>query len=242
MATETSEAQVAGVQEPGPEHVPPASTQEPAGTTAPPASETQAPVAGEQPAADAVPAAPTISVDERVRRGIQAGMDTALSKAERRWETQHAERLQQEALQRQVQSMSAEELGQMMKDNQRMEPIIQQRMQAQRAQDFSVLVRGMLEPIADQAKKAELADMAYSNPSWDAFFGSVQKAIVEQELGKERPKMRRQIQDAQNREQTAAQTVSGPQLGAGLLASHRDLGDMTTDEKLDVGLKELWEE
>lgn len=169
-------------------------------------------------------------------------MDTALSKAEKRWETQQMQRLEQEAFQRQVQSMSAEELGQMMKDNQRMEPIVQQRMQAQRAQDFSALVRGMIEPIADPAKKAELADMAYSNPSWQAFFGSVQTAIVEQELAKERPKLRRQIQDAVNREQTAAQTESGPQLGAGLLASHRDLADMTTDEKLDEGLKELWEE
>jgi len=169
-------------------------------------------------------------------------MDSALSKAQGRWETQQMQRLQQEAFQRQVQSMSPAELGQMMKDNQRMEPIIQQRMQAQRAQDFGALVQGMIDPIADEAKKAELAEMAYSNPSWEAFFGSVQKAIVEQELAKERPKLRTQIQESLNREQTAALTGSGPQLGAGLLASHRDLADMTTDEKLDRGLKELWGE
>jgi len=93
MAPETSEAQVAGVQEPGQERVPPASTGEPAGTAAPPASDTQPPVAGEQPVADAAPAAPVISVDERVRRGIQAGIDTAVSKAEGRWETQQMQRL-----------------------------------------------------------------------------------------------------------------------------------------------------
>jgi len=151
------------------------------------------------------------------------------------------QRLEQQAFQRQVQSMSPAELGQMMKDNQRMEPLIQQRMQAQRAQDFSALVQGMIDPITDEAKKAELAEMAYTNPSWPDFFGSVRKAIVEQELAKERPKLRKQIQDAQNKQQTAAQTGSGPQLGAGLLASHRDLADMSTDEKLDAGLKELWE-
>jgi len=138
--------------------------------------------------------------------------------------------------------MSPAELGQMMKDNQRMEPIIQQRMQAQRAQDFGALVQGMIEPVSDEAKKAELAEMAYTNPSWSDFFGNVQKAILEQELAKERPKLRRQIQESLNREQTVAQTGSGPQLGAGLLASHREVADMTTDQKLDAGLKELWEE
>lgn len=244
MPPEPSDAQAGTVQEPGQEQVPPASLGEPAGTTAPPASETTPPIAGEQPVVDALrppapsaaPAASEIGEEERIRRGVQSGLD----KAQRRWEAQQLQRLEQQALQRQMQSMTPEELGQMMKDNQRMEPIVQQRIQAQRTQDFSGLVQGMIEPIADPTTKAELAESAYSNPSWEDFFGKVLQARVEQELAKERPKLRRQVQDAHAKEQSAAQAAAGPQLGAGLLVSHRSLEDMSTDEKLSAGLAELW--
>ncbi len=188
---------------------------------------------------------PDIAVEEMVRRRVQSQLDKVRRETEKRLREQMQAEAERLAWQRKLEEMTDEELGAFVREDQR----VRAQIEAQKAQVLAQAFQGVQEEtlaiVPDEKDREELRARSEAGEfrSYSEFLRAATELAVKHQTAREKERLTKELQQAVQNDAVANQVErSGPQLGAGIPTQQRDTREMSADELIRAGLKEVFKE
>jgi len=176
-----------------------------------------------------------LSIEEQVRRAVQSRLDKVAHEAELRAERRLREEMERRQQQQAMEQMSDEQLGRYVRENQRVQAVVQQQQREWMERVLREQENALLKSIQDAKVREDLKERADRGEfqSFEDYLHAMQEAAVASREAKLRETIREAVKRELNPQKAAS---SATQLGAGI-PGKMNYDDLPTQEKLRLGFE-----